>query len=112
MNTYYQIDLKFQKNEIFNPDTALKSIYSLDKRKYYLYNLDEEDIKGEIIPTKILQKNFELRFFENIPIKDEGYALLNKIAGIEPSKKDQRINFISGKVNYMLDSKNLKDYII
>lgn len=61
---------------------------------------------------KILHKNIEIRFFDNIPIKDEGYALSNKIAGIEPSKKDQKINFICGKQNYLLESKNLKEHLI
>jgi hypothetical protein len=61
---------------------------------------------------KILLKNIEIRFFDNIPTKDEGYTLPNKIAGIEPSKKDQKINFIYGKQNYMLETKNLKEFLI
>ena len=76
--------------DIFQPNFTLRKIecgLSKDQIKQYLYELTSEDRKGECRPNKLLETYLENDFFDHTPTRDEGYAMSNKEAGIEPSKK-------------------------
>ena len=50
--------------------------------------------------------------YENIPNREDGKALTNKEAGIEPNKKTKSIIYSTNKADYSLRKDCLKDTIL
>jgi hypothetical protein len=87
---------------IFKPNFELRKIeigLSKDQVKSYLYEMTTKDISGELRPNKLLDIFVENDFYEKPLIKDEGYCMTNKQAGIEPSRKSLTLFPENLKVN-------------
>lgn len=59
---------------------------------FFVYKMHREELRGDYRPNIALHEELENDFYEHIPIHDEGLALSNKAAGINPSKKSRQLN--------------------
>jgi len=60
--------------------------------KFFVYKLHRDELRGDYRPNIVLALELENDFYEHIPTHDEGLALTNKAAGINPSKKSRQLN--------------------
>jgi hypothetical protein len=69
----------------------LNRFNAVDAKKFFYYNLTDEDLKGDCRPHYLLLDKLEENFFEHFPKRDEGFALDNRAAGIKINRAKREI---------------------
>jgi hypothetical protein len=54
----------------------------------------------------------EDKFYENPLVRQDGYALSNKEAGLDPDKRERSLNISTKYVDYSIRKTNLRDQIM
>lgn len=73
--------------------------------------MTQEDIKGECRPSHLPSDRLHDTFYDNLPVRTDGFALPNKEAGINISKRDKSLGISNKQVDYNLKKTNLREQI-
>ena len=111
----YKPCFKMRKQEYINNIPTTRNTILSDKRMV-MYEMTEQDIKGDCRINLLIQQQLEEDFYDNLPLKSEGQALPMKEAGIYANRIEKQIVAVNNQqkgepLESQIKVSNLKDSI-